>query len=117
MVDEFYHSNKKIANLDLTAEKPKDWDEEIDGSWESPLLKNPLCENGCGKWEPPIIPNPEYKGKWRAPLLDNPNYQGKWAPRRINNPDYFEDNNPFSRLSPIVSRHIKNSWFLRDNLR
>jgi calnexin len=90
--------------LDTTAEKPKDWDVEIDGIWEAPLIKNPLCEdNGCGKWEPPMIANPEYKGKWRAPLLDNPNYQGKWAPRRIQNPDYFEDNNPFNRLTPIVS--------------
>jgi calnexin len=49
-----------------------------------------------------LIANPEYKGKWRAPLLDNPNYQGKWTPRRIENPEYFEDNNPFSRLTPIV---------------
>lgn len=93
-----------LKSSDSTAEKPADWDEEIDGSWEAPLLKNPLCEdNGCGKWEPPLIANPEYRGKWRAPLLDNPNYQGRWAPRRINNPDYFEDNNPFSRLTPIVS--------------
>lgn len=76
--------------------------------WEAPLVKNPLCEeNGCGKWEPPMIANPEYKGKWRAPLLDNPNYQGKWAPRRIQNPDYFEDNNPFQRLTPIVSELIQ----------
>jgi calnexin len=76
----------------------------MDGVWEAPLIKNPLCEdNGCGKWEPPMIANPEYKGKWRAPLLDNPNYQGKWAPRRIQNPDYFEDQNPFTRLTPIVS--------------
>lgn len=94
----------RISLSDTTAEKPNDWDEEIDGTWEAPLIKNPLCEdNGCGKWEPPMIANVEYKGKWRAPLLDNPNYQGKWAPRRINNPDYFEDNNPFSRLTPIVS--------------
>lgn len=76
--------------------------------WEAPLVKNPLCEeNGCGRWEPPMIANPEYKGKWRAPLLDNPNYQGKWAPRRIQNPDYFEDNNPFQRLTPIVSELIQ----------
>ena len=53
-----------------------------------------------------MIANPEYKGKWRAPLLDNPNYQGKWAPQRIMNPDYFEDQNPFSRLTAIVSRNI-----------
>lgn len=58
---------------DETAVKPADWDEEIDGVWEAPLVKNPLCEdNGCGKWEPPMIANPAYRGKWRAPLLDNP---------------------------------------------
>lgn len=96
---------------DSTAVKPADWDEEIDGSWEAPLVKNPLCEdNGCGKWEQPVIPNPEYKGKWRAPLLDNPNYQGKWAPRRIQNPDYFEDNNPFNRLTPIVRIRHASRW-------
>lgn len=92
-------------SVEIELQKKKHFrDEEIDGSFEAPLVKNPLCEdNGCGKWEQPMIPNPEYKGKWRAPLLDNPNYQGKWAPRRIPNPDYFEDNNPFNRLTPIVS--------------
>lgn len=92
---------------DTTAVKPGDWDVEMDGVWEAPLVKNSLCEdNGCGKWEPPMIANPEYKGKWRAPLLDNPNYQGKWAPRRIQNPDYFEDNDPFQRLTAIVSEPV-----------
>lgn len=89
---------------DSNAQKPSDWDEEIDGVWEAPLIKNPVCENaaGCGPWSPSMIANPEYKGKWRAPLLDNPNYKGKWTPKRILNPDYFEDNDPFSRLTPIV---------------
>lgn len=96
------------------AVKPEDWDEDIDGVWEAPLIKNPLCEdNGCGKWEAPMIANPEYKGKWRPPLLDNPNYRGKWAPRRIQNPYYFEDANPFARLTAIVSsirvESLKNS--------
>jgi hypothetical protein len=28
----------------------------MDGVWEAPLIKNPLCENvGCGKWEQPMI--------------------------------------------------------------
>lgn len=94
---------------DDTAVKPDDWDEEIDGVWEAPLIKNPLCEdNGCGKWEPSVIPNPEYRGKWRAPLLDNPNYRGKWSPRRIPNPDFFEDIDPFSRFTSIVSIFMLN---------
>ena len=79
-----------------------DWDNEMDGVWEPPLIKNPLCENnGCGEWKAAMIANPEYKGKWRAPLIDNPNYQGKWSPRRILNPHFFEDNDPFARLTPI----------------
>lgn len=81
-----------------------DWDAEIDGEWEAPLIPNPICEKavGCGLWKSPLVANPRYRGKWRAPLIDNPNYQGKWAPKRISNPHYFEDLNPF-KMAPIVS--------------
>ena len=34
---------------DPDAEKPEDWDEDMDG-----------------EWEPPMIPNPEYKGQWNC---------------------------------------------------
>lgn len=90
---------------DPNAVKPDDWDNEIDGEWEAPLIANPICEKavGCGLWSPPMVSNPKYQGKWRAPLIDNPNYQGKWAPRRIPNPGYFEDLQPF-KMTPIVSR-------------
>lgn len=89
---------------DSNAVKPDDWDIEIDGEWEAPLVSNPICEKavGCGLWKAPLVSNPDYRGKWRAPLIDNPNYQGKWAPRRIPNPDFFEDLNPF-RMTSIVS--------------
>lgn len=89
---------------DPTAFKPEDWDTEIDGEWEPPLVDNPVCEKvaGCGQWKAPLVANKEYKGKWRAPLIDNPNYQGKWAARKIPNPDYFEDLTPF-KMTPIVS--------------
>jgi calnexin len=101
---------------DTTAEKPKDWDDEMDGVWEPPLIKNPRCENnGCGEWKAQMISNPQYKGKWRAPLIDNPNYQGKWLPRRILNPHFFEDNNPFSRMTPISAVGIE-LWSMSNDL-
>ena len=91
------------VDSDSTAVKAHDWDAEIDGEWEAPLVDNPVCEKatGCGLWKVPMISNPEYKGKWRAPTIDNPNYQGKWAPRKIVNPDFFEDLMPF-KMTPIV---------------
>lgn len=91
---------------DPKAKKPADWDTEIDGDWEAPLVPNPICEKavGCGLWKAPLVSNPKYRGKWRAPLIDNPNYQGKWAPKRIPNPDFFEDLNPF-RMTTIVSSY------------
>lgn len=90
---------------DPNAEKPGDWDNEIDGEWEAPLIPNPLCEKavGCGLWKAPLVKNPVYKGKWRAAYIDNPNYKGKWSPRKISNPDFFEDPNPF-KMTTIVSR-------------
>lgn len=90
---------------DTKAKKPADWDTEIDGEWEAPLIPNPVCEKavGCGHWQEPLVSNPKYRGKWRAPLIDNPNYQGKWAPKRISNPDFFEDLNPF-KMTTIVSQ-------------
>jgi calnexin len=89
---------------DPTAEKPEDWDEEMDGTWEAPLINNPVCESspGCGLWKAPMKANPKFKGKWRAQMVDNPNYKGKWRPRRIPNPDFFEDKYPFN-MQPIVS--------------
>ncbi|CAF4452439.1 unnamed protein product, partial [Rotaria sp. Silwood2] len=44
---------------DPDAKKPEDWDDEIDGTWE-----------------PPMIDNPEYKGVWKARQIDNPAYKG-----------------------------------------
>lgn len=88
---------------DPAATIPEDWDFEMDGEWEAPLVDNPICEKapGCGTWKAPLISNPNYKGKWRAPLIKNPNYRGKWTPRKIANPDFFEDLNPY-KMTPIV---------------
>ncbi|CAF3500639.1 unnamed protein product [Rotaria sp. Silwood1] len=61
---------------DPDAKKPEDWDDEIDGTWE-----------------PPMIDNPEYKGVWKARQIDNPAYKGPWIHPEIDNPDYVEDTN------------------------
>jgi len=60
---------------DPEAKQPEDWDAELDGEWEVPL-----------------IPNPEYKGEWKAPRIPNPAYKGEWVHPRIPNPEYKEDN-------------------------
>ncbi|MBN3317112.1 CALR protein, partial [Atractosteus spatula] len=59
---------------DPDAKKPDDWDEEMDG-----------------EWEPPMIPNPEYKGEWKPKQIDNPNYKGVWVHPEIDNPEYTPD--------------------------
>ena len=86
---------------DPDASEPDDWDEEDDGEWEAPLVKNPKCATGCGEWVQKKIPNPEYKGKWSAPLIDNPDYVGEWSPRKIDNPNFYEDKHPARSLDPI----------------
>lgn len=88
---------------DPAAKKPDDWDVEMDGEWESPLIPNPKCASiaGCGKWSAPLIDNPKYKGKWKAPLISNPAYKGKWVPKKIPNPDFYEDLNPFKTMAAI----------------
>merc|ERR1711915_311488 len=63
--------------------KPDDWDDEMDG-----------------EWEPPMIDNPEYKGEWKPKQIDNPAYKGKWVHPEIDNPDYEADANLY-RYSDI----------------
>lgn len=43
---------------DPDAKKPEDWDDEMDG-----------------EWEPPMIDNPDYKGEWKPKQIDNPDYK------------------------------------------
>merc|ERR1712154_217681 len=61
---------------DPEAKKPDDWDDEMDG-----------------EWEPPMIDNPEYKGELKPKQIDNPAYKGKWVHPEIDNPDYEADAN------------------------
>lgn len=71
---------------DPLAVKPAEWNDEEDGEWIAPFIKNPLCVPGCGKWEAPKIVNKDYKGEWVAPSIENPNYQGDWTPPLVKNP-------------------------------
>merc|ERR1711973_258455 len=59
---------------DPEAKKPEDWDDEMDG-----------------EWEPPMIDNPEYKGEWKPKQIDNPSYKGIWVHPEIENPEYAPD--------------------------
>merc|ERR1712013_757735 len=59
-----------MQNL-IRESKPEDWDDEMDG-----------------EWEPPMIDNPEYKGEWKPRQIDNPDYKGAWVHPEIDNPDY-----------------------------
>jgi len=78
---------KEIA--DGEAKKPEDWDEELDGTWEAPM-----------------IPNPEYKGEWKAPMIPNPEYKGQWEHPMIPNPDFAEDHNIYAYDHEFASFEI-----------
>lgn len=93
-----------LTRLTTDSEKPEEWDDEEDGEWVAPQIRNPKCDEapGCGEWKRPYKSNPAYKGKWFAPQIDNPAYKGEWAPRKIANPAFFEDKSPISTLNKIV---------------
>merc|ERR1712077_79082 len=61
---------------DPEAKKPEDWDDEMDGEWEPPMIDNPDYK---GEWKPRQIDNPDYKGKWVHPEIDNPEYNAEDA--------------------------------------
>merc|ERR1719453_3063319 len=56
---------------DPDAKKPDDWDDEDDGEWEAPQIKNSEYK---GPWVQKQIDNPDYKGIWEAPDIPNPEY-------------------------------------------
>ncbi|XP_053157385.1 calreticulin-3 isoform X1 [Hemicordylus capensis] len=60
--------------VDNSAEKPPDWDEAKRGSWQAPLLKNPL-----------------YRGEWRPRKMANPSFQGPWPHPQVENPEHLPD--------------------------
>jgi len=55
----------------VSDQKPAEWDDEDDGEWEPPIVKNPAYK---GEWVPKKIPNPEYKGMWVFGQKLNPEY-------------------------------------------
>uniref|UniRef100_UPI00398F2D5F calreticulin-like isoform X1 n=2 Tax=Pristiophorus japonicus TaxID=55135 RepID=UPI00398F2D5F len=61
---------------DPDAKKPDDWENEMDG-----------------EWEPPMIRNPQYKGEWKSRQINNPNFKGNWVHPEIDNPEYTPDAN------------------------
>mmetsp|Transcript_33538 Transcript_33538/g.94358 ORF Transcript_33538/g.94358 Transcript_33538/m.94358 type:complete len:393 (-) Transcript_33538:217-1395(-) len=57
---------------DPEAEQPEDWDEDLDGVWEAPMVNNP---DYLGPWSPRKVENPDYKGPWIQKEIDNPEYK------------------------------------------
>merc|ERR1712226_583134 len=117
LVDHFDPPVNPPAEIDDPNDfKPDDWDEDMDGEWEAPLVPNPMCQSapGCGSWKKPFIDNPLYKGKWFPPMINNPNYKGKWKPRKIPNPEYFHDDQPF-KMTAIGGLGIE-LWSMSSNL-
>ena len=80
--------------MDSSANKPRDWNEQLMGEWKPQLIPNPKCASapGCGPYTPPKIRNPKARGKWRPKYIQNPNYKGEWHPRKIPNPNYKPQN-------------------------
>ena len=73
-------SEIQIRRIIAEATKPEDWDDEMDGEWEAPM-----------------IDNPEYKGEWKPKQIDNPNYKGPWIHPEIDNPEYTSDPELYKR--------------------
>jgi len=67
---------------DAGATRPEDWDTELDGEWEAPL-----------------VDNPEYKGEWKVPKIPNHAYKGEWIHPTIPNPEYLEDHEIYAYQS------------------
>ena len=41
------------SELFADSEKPEEWDDEEDGDWIAPTIRNPKCDEapGCGEWK------------------------------------------------------------------
>lgn len=42
---------------DPEAERPADWDDDMDGEWEAAKIDNPLCQEAPGKTHSTISPS------------------------------------------------------------
>lgn len=91
---------------DPDATMPADWDEEDDGEWEAPKIKNPEYK---GEWKPKMIDNPDYKGEWKAKEIENPEYD----PSIANYPDIGVLD---VEVWVVNSGSIFDNFFIGDNL-
>lgn len=43
--------------MPLDAEKPEEWDDEEDGDWIAPTVRNSKCDDapGCGEWKRYVV--------------------------------------------------------------
>ena len=93
---------------DAAAARPEDWDEEKDGEWKAPKIRNP-----------------DYKGEWRQKTVPNPEYKGPWSAPKINNPEYHSDANLYNigtaggigiEIWQVTAGTIFDNVFVGDNL-
>jgi len=79
--------------------KPEGWDDipETISDPDATIPEN-WNEEDDGVWEPPTIKNPDWKGEWKQKMIDNPDYKGVWSPRQVSNP-YFDENDVFGTYS------------------
>ena len=57
---------------DNEATKPDDWEDDKEGEWKPPLIRNP---DYIGQWVPAKIYNPKYRGEWKPKMIQNPGYK------------------------------------------
>jgi len=69
---------------DPEAVKPAEWDDDEDGVYEAPYIKNP-----------------KFKGAWTTTMVDNPEYKGEWVAKQIDNPSYVADVYPFDDIGAV----------------
>ncbi|XP_072457360.1 calreticulin-3 isoform X2 [Notamacropus eugenii] len=60
--------------LDASANKPSDWNSELDG-----------------EWQPSLIQKPKYKNGLKSENMDNSDYKDVWLHQKIENPGYLQD--------------------------
>ncbi|XP_020825094.1 calreticulin-3 isoform X2 [Phascolarctos cinereus] len=60
--------------LDASANKPSDWNSELDG-----------------EWQPSLIQKPKYKDGLKSENVDNSDYKDVWLHQKIENPGYLQD--------------------------
>ncbi|XP_074060497.1 calreticulin-3 isoform X3 [Macrotis lagotis] len=60
--------------LDASANKPSEWNSELDG-----------------EWQPSVIQKPNYKDRLKSMKMDNLDYKDIWLHQKIENPGYLQE--------------------------